>query len=124
MSIITVDFDHTLQFNDSQPNWGTLKKLRMNHGRDQIVIITSRQFSIASVQAIDKFVKEHFLNVSNIIHTNGALKGKFCKAVGSILHFDDCKSELKDVRDHGIETVDCFDPDAWAREFRDHMGDD
>jgi acid phosphatase class B len=119
--LITVDFDHTLQFNDGSPNDTTLQMLRMNHKGDQIVIVTSRSFSVGSVKAIQDFAKQHNLNVSNIIHTNGSLKGPICKAVNSQRHFDDCEADLDSVKEQGVDIVNCFDAQAWSREVILHL---
>jgi hypothetical protein len=76
---------------------------------------------VASVKAIQDFAKDHNLNVSNIIHTNGSLKGPICKALNSTLHFDDREADLDSVKEQGIEVVNCFDPEEWAREMRSHL---
>jgi hypothetical protein len=122
MAVITVDFDDTLEFGNGGTNEKTLEKLREFHKGDTIVIVTSRNFSKSSLENINNFLTEHNIFVSNIIHTNGKLKAEFCKAVGSVKHFDDCEEELEECAKIGIGTENCFDLEAWRESFREETG--
>ena len=117
--VITVDFDHTLRFENGKPNTQTIEQLRDEHPNNRIIIVTARQWCIESAQQIMEFGLEHDLYIDNIIHTDLLPKGPFCKAVGSIRHFDDCQRELKSCQEYGIDTVDCFRADVWAEMYPD-----
>ena len=111
--MITFDFDETLTrpiwnfsaqlFEPSEtPNHDSIDKLRSFHelGKE-IVIVTTRFRS----QEIFDFVKEHSLPISSIHCTEGELKGKTLKIIGSELHFDDSKDEAINNKKLEIPTI-------------------
>lgn len=122
--IITVDFDHTLLFEDGiTPNMKTLEILWQEHMRDRIIIVTARRWSIDSAQQIHKFAKQHGFYWENVIHTDLRPKGPICRMFGSTKHFDDCPTELQSCRQMGIPVVDCFDGKKWAEMYPDPHDD-
>jgi len=121
MAVITIDFDHTLEFENGGPNMDTINILRNEHVGDTLIIITSRNFSLASMENITNFLEEHRIFVSNIIHTNGHPKVDFCKAMKSVKHFDDDEGELEMCEAVGIKGVNCFNKDIWDKHLKEEL---
>lgn len=119
--IVTMDFDLNLflpqpeeadkEYPDA--NIKTVESYRnhMSRGHD-VYIVTSRSYNRQSMQQILKFLKKYNLVAKDILHTNGDLKAKTLKKLGSQLHYDDDPEENKAAEAVGIQTIFTYNDQA------------
>ena len=53
------------------------------------------------------------LIAKSIVHTNAKEKLEFIQELGSVLHHEDDRWEIADLKKAGIETVNLFNSDKW-----------
>ena len=120
--LATFDFDDTLTMpywsdedgywtSGSDPNKKTISVMKKLHSKGfEIAIVTTRHNKGDHKRAVATFVKKHGLPVKRLIFTNGKWKADMLDKLGSILHYDDDKEEIKRIKAKGIKVVEIHHP--------------
>ena len=120
--LVTFDFDDTLTSpikdkdgywlsGGCQPNMDTIAMVKEMDGRGHdIAIVTSRTRTPGSDQKIGAFIMEYELPVTRVVFTNGQWKAVLLEEMGSVLHYDDNKEELRRIEEKGISVVEIPHP--------------
>ena len=120
--LVTFDFDDTLTMpikdaegywlsGGYQPNHETIATAKeMDDRGHDIAIVTSRTRTPGSDQKIGAFIMEYELPVTQTVFTNGQWKADTLKEMGSVLHYDDDKEELRRIEAKGISVVEIPHP--------------
>ena len=125
--LVTFDFDDTLTLpikdkegywlsGGCQPNMETIAIMKEMDGRGyEIAIVTSRPRTAGSDERIGAFIMEHELPITRVVFTNGQWKADILEEMGSVLHYDDDKEELKRIKAKGISVVEIPHPSGPRR---------
>ena len=121
---ISFDFDSTLKTAMGRPNPPIVAayKEHMSNGND-IIIVTSRQYSDESFQEIEQFLKEHGLKASDIIHTNGEFKAGYLVDNNVDLHYDDDEYEIAEIDKTDVQAENAYTQEAMQdfQEYQDSL---
>jgi hypothetical protein len=115
MKTVTFDFDHTLLFEQNEPNEEGIAHFRKHMAAGDVChVVTSRhRINDFMAQEIDDFLEKHELVAKSVVFTNGKRKLDTLQEMGSQLHFDDDLIEVRDCRTAGIEAVQIFNQVKW-----------
>jgi len=120
--LATFDFDDTLVMpmwsdedgywiSSTNPNKKTISAMKKLHSKGfEIAIVTTRHGTSEHKKTIGTFVRKHGLPVKRLIFTNGKWKADTLDKMGSILHYDDDKEEIKRIKAKGIKVVEIPHP--------------
>ena len=120
--LVTFDFDDTLTLpiKDEEGYWLSggyqpnpeviaMAKEMDDRGHD-VAIVTSRARTPGNSRKINAFIMEHELPVTRVVYTNGQWKADLLEEMGSVLHYDDNKEELRRIEAKGISVVEIPHP--------------
>lgn len=112
--VVTIDFDHTLLFEDGETNFHTLKLLSLFNGCTKIILTTRKQ-SDENVREIKNFCQKNGLFVSLICFVpDEAAKLEKALELQSFCHFDDSEEARGFFNKTNIFFVFTLNSTKWA----------